>query len=102
MFTTMRTPNPISQQLVICLYREDFYFVDQFHSSALHSGRCTACCEEHINFANKSAWLMASNVRNEGKFSQITGGGENVPLHIDTPHTKGRGSDLPFEAVLQE
>jgi hypothetical protein len=35
--------------------------------------------------------------------SQITGGTEiAVPLHVDTPCTKGRGSDLPFEVVLQE
>jgi hypothetical protein len=35
--------------------------------------------------------------------SQITGGIENaVFLHLDIPHTAGRGSDFPFEAVLQE
>jgi hypothetical protein len=35
--------------------------------------------------------------------SQLTGGVENaVPLHVDIPRTGGRGSDLPFEAVLQE
>jgi hypothetical protein len=35
--------------------------------------------------------------------SQITGGVEYaVHLHVDVPHTGGRGSDLPFEAVLQE
>jgi hypothetical protein len=43
--------------------------------------------------------------RNVGEFllrSQITGGTENaVPLHVDIPRTGGRGSNLPFEAVLQ-
>jgi hypothetical protein len=35
--------------------------------------------------------------------SQITGVFENaVPLHVDIPRTGRRGSDLPFEAVLQE
>jgi hypothetical protein len=35
--------------------------------------------------------------------SQITGGVENaVPLHVDIPRTSGRGSNLPFEGVLQE
>jgi hypothetical protein len=35
--------------------------------------------------------------------SQITGGVANaVPLHVDIPRTGGGGSDLPFEAVLQE
>jgi hypothetical protein len=34
---------------------------------------------------------------------QITGSVENlVPLHVDIPRTGGRGSDLPFEVVLQE
>jgi hypothetical protein len=34
---------------------------------------------------------------------QITGGVENaVLLHINIPHTSGRYSDLPSEAVLQE
>jgi hypothetical protein len=41
-------------------------------------------------------------VRNEVvKTSQITGGVENaVPLHGHIPCISGRGSDLPFEAVL--
>jgi hypothetical protein len=35
--------------------------------------------------------------------SQITGGVENaVPVHVDIPRTDRSGSDLPFEAVLQE
>jgi hypothetical protein len=45
--------------------REDFYFVDQFHGSALHGDRCTAGCEVHTNFADESGCLMADNVRNE-------------------------------------
>jgi hypothetical protein len=33
----------------------------------------------------------------------IKGGVENtVPLYVDIPHPSRRGSDLPFEAVLQE
>jgi hypothetical protein len=35
--------------------------------------------------------------------SQITGGVENaVAVHIDISRTGRRGSDLPFQAVLQE
>jgi hypothetical protein len=35
--------------------------------------------------------------------SQITGGVENaVPVYVDIPGTGGRGSDLPFEVVVQE
>jgi hypothetical protein len=35
--------------------------------------------------------------------SQIAGCVEyTVRLHVDIPHTCGRGSDLPSEAVLQE
>jgi hypothetical protein len=35
--------------------------------------------------------------------SQITGGLENaVPLHVDIPRTGRGGSDLSFEALLQE
>jgi hypothetical protein len=48
-------------------YREDFYFVDRFHGSALHSDRCTTYCKEHMNFADESACLMADNVLNDGK-----------------------------------
>jgi hypothetical protein len=34
---------------------------------------------------------------------QITMGDENaVHLHVDIPRTGGRGSHLPFEAVLKE
>jgi hypothetical protein len=45
---------------------------------------------------------MAYKVRNEVvKTSQITGGvGNAVPLHVHIPRIDGRGSDLPFEAVL--
>jgi hypothetical protein len=33
----------------------------------------------------------------------ITGDVENaVPLHVDIPRTSRRGSDLPYEAILQE
>jgi hypothetical protein len=41
--------------------------VDQVHRSGLHVGRCTACCEAHMNFADELACLMADNVWNEGK-----------------------------------
>jgi hypothetical protein len=35
--------------------------------------------------------------------SQIIQGVENaVPLYADIPRTSGKGSDVPFEAVLQE
>jgi hypothetical protein len=46
-------------------YREDFYFVDWFHGSALHGDRSAACCEAHTNFPDESACLTADNVRNE-------------------------------------
>jgi hypothetical protein len=45
--------------------REDFYFVDRFHGSALHGDRCSAA---HTNFADESACLTADDIRNEGKF----------------------------------
>jgi hypothetical protein len=47
------------------IYREDFYFVDRFHGSALHGNQCTASCEAHTNFADESACLMASNFQKE-------------------------------------
>jgi hypothetical protein len=31
----------MQQYLKNYLYRKDFYFVDQFHESALHGNRCT-------------------------------------------------------------
>jgi hypothetical protein len=46
-------------------YREDFYFVDRFHGSALHGDRGAACREAPMNFADESARMMADNVRNE-------------------------------------
>jgi hypothetical protein len=49
-------------------YREDFYFVDRFHGSALHGGPCNACCEAHMNFADESAYMTADKIRNEGRF----------------------------------
>jgi hypothetical protein len=49
-------------------YREDFYFVDQFHGSVLHISQCTTRCEAHTNFVDESACLMADKVQNEGKF----------------------------------
>jgi hypothetical protein len=86
--------------------REDFYFVGRFHGSAVHGGRCVACFEAYADFTDESACLTANNVRKEGKFlpySQNTGDVENaVPLHVDIPRTVAEGSDLPFEAVLQE
>jgi hypothetical protein len=58
----------IYSQYLIYIYREDFYYVDRFHGSALHGGRCTACCKAQTNFADESACLTADNVQNEGKF----------------------------------
>jgi hypothetical protein len=46
-------------------YREDFYFVDWFHCSALHSDWCTTGCEVHTNFVDESACLTADKIRNE-------------------------------------
>jgi hypothetical protein len=46
-------------------YREDFYFADLFHGSALHGDRYTVGCEAHTNFADESACLTADNVRKE-------------------------------------
>jgi hypothetical protein len=48
------------------LYREDFYFVDYFSSSALHGDRRAAGCESHTNSANQSACLVANNIWIEG------------------------------------
>jgi hypothetical protein len=41
------------------LHREDFYFVDWFHVSAVHSNQGASGCEAHTNFADESACLMA-------------------------------------------
>jgi hypothetical protein len=46
-------------------YREDFYSVDQFHGSVLHSDRGTTCREAHMNFADESECLTADNISNE-------------------------------------
>jgi hypothetical protein len=58
-----------------------------------------------ILLMNQNAWqpVMFRMKGSSYLCSQITGGVENVvPLHVDFPHTSGRGSDLPFEDVLQE
>jgi hypothetical protein len=47
------------------LYSEDFYSVDQFHGSPLHSDWCIAGCEADKNFADDSACLTADIFRNE-------------------------------------
>jgi hypothetical protein len=75
-------------------YREVLTFVDW----------CTTSCEVDTYFADESMCLLADNIWNEVvNNSQITGGVENaIHLHADIPCTCGRGSDLPFEAVLQE
>jgi hypothetical protein len=39
--------------------------VDRVQGSALHGGRCAACCEAHTNFADESACLTSDNVRIE-------------------------------------
>jgi hypothetical protein len=43
--------------------KEDFYFVDRLHGSALHGDRCTAGCEAHTTFADESICLLADNNR---------------------------------------
>jgi hypothetical protein len=61
------TPRQNMRNCIRCdpyMYREGFYLVDRFHSCALHGDRCTAGCEAHKNFADKSARLTADNVRN--------------------------------------
>jgi hypothetical protein len=81
----MRFVIPYPARSINYYYREDFYFVDQFHCSALQGDQCTTGCEVHTNFADESACLMVDNVWNEVvNNSQITGGVENaVPLHVD-------------------
>jgi hypothetical protein len=77
-------------------YREVLTFIDQFtETSTLPAARYI-----RILLMNQYAcWLITFEMYN----SQITGGIENaVPLHIEIPRTVRRGSDLPFEAVLQE
>jgi hypothetical protein len=56
---------PCAKKGLSSLYKEDFYFVDRIHDSALHGNWCTASYEEHANFADKSACLMANNIWNE-------------------------------------
>jgi hypothetical protein len=52
-------------EIEVTIYREDFYFVFQFHGSALHGDRCTAGCEAHTNSADILICLLTDNVRNE-------------------------------------
>jgi hypothetical protein len=59
--------------------------------------RCTSG-----NFADESKSLLADNVHNEME-SQVMGSVENFDrIHVGTLRTGGRGSNLPFEAGLQE
>jgi hypothetical protein len=64
------------------LYQEDFYFVDQFHSSVLHGNRCTTGCKAYMNFANESACLTSDNVRNVVVTVQRTQVLKMLPLHM--------------------
>jgi hypothetical protein len=50
---------------LLTLYREDFYFVDRFHGSALHGNQDATCCESHANFVDELAWLTHDNAQNE-------------------------------------
>jgi hypothetical protein len=60
---------------------------------------------KRVLLMNQHAWWLIM-FRTKGSsylYSQITGGVENAaPLHVDIPYTRGRCSDLSFEAVLQE
>jgi hypothetical protein len=42
------------------MYKEDYYFVDRFYSSAFHGNWRTASCKAHTNFADESACLMGN------------------------------------------
>jgi hypothetical protein len=56
-----------------------------------------------MNFANESACLITFGMKGSSYIcSQITGVENAVPLHVDIPRKGGRGSDLRFEAVLQD
>jgi hypothetical protein len=59
-----------------------------------------------MNFVYETACLTADKVRNKGKLLPLLTDHwrcQNAcPLHVDIPRTDGSGSDLPFEAVLQE
>jgi hypothetical protein len=64
-------------------YREDFYVVDRFHSSALDGNWGAACREAHTNFTDESACLTADEVQNEVvNNSQITGVLKMVSLYM--------------------
>jgi hypothetical protein len=45
--------------LLMMMYKENYYFVEQFHSSVLHSNQCSTGCEAHTNFADELACLTA-------------------------------------------
>jgi hypothetical protein len=49
----------------MCRYKEDYYFVDWFHSSPLHNDQDPASNKAYMNFVNKSECVTADNVRNE-------------------------------------
>jgi hypothetical protein len=74
------------------------------HGAELHGDQCTAGCEEDTNFADESIRLLGDNFRNEvitvhrsQKVFEIA-----VHLNADIPRTDRKGSNLPFETVLQE
>jgi hypothetical protein len=79
-------------------------FVDRFTEFPPPGDLCSAGCEAHRNFADESICLLADKVRNKALYnSQTTGDAENgIYLHADITVTDRNGSDLPFEAVLQE
>jgi hypothetical protein len=48
----------------MCIYKEDFYSVDQFHGSPFHNNRGPACHKAHTNFVNESACVTADKIWN--------------------------------------
>jgi hypothetical protein len=84
-YITVSSPQKQEDNCKSSKHREDFYFADRFHGSALYGDRTVACCETHTNFVDESARMTIDNIRNEVvNNSQITGGVENaVPVHVD-------------------
>jgi hypothetical protein len=58
-------------QEIHLLYKEGFHCVERVYGSALHGGRCAACCETHTNFDDESASLRAVTFGMKGRNKRV-------------------------------
>jgi hypothetical protein len=83
------------------MYREHFYFVDLRFAAA---GAPIAARRTRILLMNQRARQPVTFVIKGSPYlcSQSTDVENSIPLHVDIPRIGIRGSDLPFQTVLQE